>query len=328
MAWTFMRNAGIRPKLIVLVGGSIALFMFLFGAIAINRVSDTIRRQTIAEAQNVVRANALRMETFLVNHGQIAQTMLDSPAMIEWFAGRQSHDQPFLNDPDYQHVIGFFDNVVAGHDTMVAAFFGIDRSNEYFARIRDTQQSGRIDLENYVVQTRPWWKEALAADRLYVSSPTTDLASGNVIVTIQSTIYSGGALVGIGGIDILLNTIRDVVNDMRFQRTGSAFLIDDSGRVIVFSDTELPKGTTLSQLDSSEYGGQGFGALADVNFGDDHEAPTVEWSGREWLVLQAPIEADSPYVKWRLGLLIPEELIDKPVRTSALWASLVIVFII
>ncbi|MCK5378564.1 MAG: hypothetical protein KAJ78_04135, partial [Acidobacteria bacterium] len=68
MAWTFMRNAGIRQKLIVLVGGSIALFMFLFGAFAINRVSDTIRRRTIAEAENVVQANALRMETFLVNH--------------------------------------------------------------------------------------------------------------------------------------------------------------------------------------------------------------------------------------------------------------------
>jgi len=302
--------------------------MFLFGAIAINRVSGTIRRQTIAEAQNVVQANALRMETFLVNHGQITRTMLDSPAMIEWFAGRQAHDQPFLNDPDFKHVIGFFDNIVTSHDTVLAAFFGVDRSNEYFANIQEDLAHGRFERENYIIQTRPWWKEAVAADRLYVAPPTTDLASGTVSIVIQSTIYSGGTLVGVGGIDILLNTVRDVVNDMRFQKTGSAFLVDENGRVIVFSDTELPEGTTLAQLDSSEFGGQGFGALADVNFGDDQEAPTVEWSGREWLVLQAPIEAASPYVKWRLGLLIPEELIDKPVRTSALWASLVIIFII
>ena len=99
MAWTFMRNAGIRSKLIVLVGGSIALFMFLFGAFAINRVSDTIRRQTIAEAQNVVQANALRMETFLVNHGQITRTMLDSPAMTDWFADADRTISPFSTTP-------------------------------------------------------------------------------------------------------------------------------------------------------------------------------------------------------------------------------------
>jgi len=328
MAWTFMRNAGIRQKLIVLVGGSIALFMFFFGVFAINRVSDTIRQRTIAEAQNVVQANALRMETFLVNHGQITRTMLDSPAMTDWFAGRRAHDQPFLNDPAYHHVIGFFDNVVASHETVLAAFFGVDRSNEYFANIQDDVPHGRFELEDYVVQTRPWWKEAVAADRLYVSSATADLASGNVIVTVQSTIYSEGALVGVGGIDILLNTIRDVVNDMRFQKTGSAFLIDEKGRVIVFSDTELPENTTLAQLDSSEYGGQGFSTLLDNGVDDNDEMTTVEWSGREWLVLQAPIEADSPYVRWRLGLLIPEELIDGPVRTSTLWASVVIIFII
>lgn len=328
MNWNFIRNAGIRRKLIVLVGGSIALFMVLFGAVAINRVSDTIRRRTIAEAENVVQANALRMETFLANHGQITRTMLDSPAMIDWFKSRRSHDQTFLNDPNFSHVIGFFDNIVGNNETVLAAFFGVDRSNEYFANIQEDLPHGRFERDDYIVQTRPWWKEAIAADRLYVSSPTTDLASGNVAVTIQSTIYSEGTLVGVGGIDILLNTIRDVVNEMRFQKTGSAFLVDENGTVIAFSDTELAEGTTLAQLDSSELGGRGFATLLDNGIGDDDELPTVDWSGREWLVLQAPIQADSPFVRWRLALLIPENLIDGPVRTSTLWASLVIIFII
>ena len=328
MAWTLMQNAGIRRKLIVLVGGSIALFMFLFGAFAINRLSGTIRRQTIAEAENVVQANALRMETFLVNHGQITRTMLDSPAMIDWFKSRRSHDQAFLNDPEFSHVVGFFNNIVANHETVLAAFFGVGRSNEYFANIQEDIPHGRFERDDYIVQTRPWWKNAIAADRLYVSSPTTDLASGNVAVTIQSTIYSDGTLIGVGGIDILLNTIRDVVNEMRFQQTGSAFLVDEKGTVIVFSDTELPQGTTLAQLDSAELGGQGFAALLDNNIGDNGEPPTVKWSNKEWLVLQAPIESDSPFVRWRLALLIPESLIDGPVRTSTLWASVVIIFII
>ncbi len=325
-----MRKAGIRKKLIVLVGGSIALFMGLFGAVAIDRIAETIRRRTIAEAENVVQANALRMETFLVNHGQITRTMLDSPAMIDWFASRKSHDQPFLDDPNYRHVIGFFDNVVEHNPTVLAAFFGVHRSNEYFANIQEDLPQGRFELEGYDIHDRPWWKAAIAADRLYVTPPTTDLASGNVAVTIQSTIYRNGSLIGVGGIDILLNTIRDLVADMRYRRTGRAFLVDQNNNIVVFSGLDLPKDTTtsLAALDSPDFGGSGFTALLEKTEGGPLTTPTVHWDDQDWTVLLAPIEADVPFVRWKLGLLIPTELITAPVRRAAVLGSLVILFIV
>ena len=326
MNWTFVTNAGISRKLIILVGGAIALFMCIFGALTVNRVSENMRQRTLAEAENVVQANALRMETFLDNHGQITLTMLDSPAMIDWFAGRAEHDQPFLEETGFINAIGFFDNIVKGHETVLAAFFAVDRSNEYFANRQDDLPEGRFERENYVVQDRPWWKDATGVDRLYVASPTTDLASGNVAVTIQSTIYRGGSLVGVGGIDILLNTIRDVVKEMRFQNSGSAFLIDDKDQVITFSDLDLPKDTPLANLDSAEYGGEGFADLMEQATAGENRLQKVRWDGQELLVLQAPVRADEPFVDWTLGLLIPEELIEAPVRRSMLWTAVAVLF--
>ena len=50
MGWKFIRQAGIPRKLIILVGGSIAVFMIVFGSFAVSRVADVIRERTLAEA--------------------------------------------------------------------------------------------------------------------------------------------------------------------------------------------------------------------------------------------------------------------------------------
>ncbi len=328
MDWHFIRQAGIRRKLIVFVGGSIAAFLIIFGVFAVNRVADVIRERTLAEAENVVQVNALEMKRFLVSHAQITKTMLESPWMIDWFASRQSHDQPFLNDPSYRNVIGFFDNIVASNETVLAAFFGVDRSNEYFANRQETMPQGRFEREGYVVQQRPWWIKSMAADRLFVASPTVDLASGNVAVTIQSTVYRDGRLIGIGGIDILLNTIRDVVKEMKFHSQGGAFLVDREGVIITFSELELEQGAKLSDLDSEELGRRGFAALEIGGTDSTGRLQKVEWNNKSWVVLHAPISADSPYVDWTLGLLIPEDLMEGPVRNARLWASAAILFIL
>lgn len=328
MDWQFIKKAGIRRKLIIYVGGSIAVFMVLFGAFAVSRVAGVIRERTLAEAENVVQANALEMKSFLVSHGQISKTMLENPWMLDWFADRRSHDQPFLSDPEYDNVIGYFDNIVGETDTVLAAFFGVDQSNEYFCNRQEEMPQGRLELENYDIHQRPWWINSLAKNQLYVASPTTDLAAGTVAVTIQSVVYHNGRLIGVGGIDILINTIRDIVKEMRYHREGSAFLVDQDGVVIAFSDLEMPEGAVLADLDAPDMGGRGFADLDLLNPLGSGEMQRVEWNNETFFMLHAPIQASSPQLDWRLGLLVPEDLMEGPVRSARMWASMAILFIL
>lgn len=328
MTLHFIKQAGIRRKLIIFVGGSIAVFMILFGSFAVSRVAEVIRERTLAEAENVVQVNALEMKSFLVSHGQISKTMLESPWMINWFSNRQFREQPYLDDPAYSDVSSFFDNIVSSNETVLAAFFGVNRSNEYFANRQEDMPEGRFNREGYIVHERPWWISASAVDRLYVASPTTDLASGNVNVTIQSTVYRDGALIGIGGIDILLNTIRDLVTEMRFHDTGSAFLFDKDGEIIAFSDLELPEGTTLSDLDSSQWEGEGFSDLKITHTSQSDDLQRVDWQGQEWVVLHTQVQGEIPYVDWTLAFLIPEDLMEGPVRSAKIWVSSAILLIL
>jgi len=323
-----LENTRIGRKLIVLVGGSIAVFLFILGALAVTNFAGLIRGQTLAEAQGVVQEGAVHMGSFLARHGQISETMLHNPGLVEWMAGRSSRDQDYANDPEFLHVVGFFDNIVAGSDTVIAAFFGVDRSGEYFGDRQESRPFGRYDPDDYIMHKRPWWTEAVALDRLYVASTTQDTRTKDVIVTIQSAVRQNGRLVGVGGVDLLINTLRDEVIELRHGDDGHAFLVDSVGELIAFSDLELPDGFMLTDVEELESDASGFADLLEELKRGDGDPPKVHFRGVDWLILSAPVQLSSPQVNWTLGMLVPETAILEPMRWPILGGSFAILLTI
>ncbi len=319
-----LENARIGRKLVVLVGGSISGFLLVLCSFTVTMFAELIRGQTLAEAQRVVEEGAAHMRTFMARHGEIARTMLDHPGLVQWMADRQSRDQDFVDDPEFRHLVGFFNNIVAAYDTVSDAFFGVDRSGEYFAGYSETVPQGRYIDEEYIIHERPWWKEALAKDRLYAASPSTDIGSGDVNVTIQTTVHLGGRLIGVGGVDILINSLRDEVSELHHGDEGHAFLLDRAGRLIAFGDLSLGDDVMLADLEEWEPGAAGFVDLAEQLGRDDAEPPTVQWRDADWYVLSESMQSGSPEFDWTLGLLVPTRAIRQPVRRAILWAILAI----
>jgi methyl-accepting chemotaxis protein len=318
------RRIGIGRKLIIYVGGTVAILLSLLGAVAVVTYANLVRTGTQAEAQAAVDAGAHRILVFFSRYGSIVPTMFASDTLLGWFASRESEDQPFLNDPAYPYVVGYFDAVVAAHDAVKNAFFGVNRSNEYFANHQPELPNGRLEIEGYNIHERPWWKSAVEQDRLYVTTPQVDLATGDVAVVIQTTVHRDGALLGVGGIDILINTVREEISSLNYGGQGHAFLVDRDGTVIGFADLEVDEGMVLADLDKTSLGGHGFAALQTHIRDRAHDPVSVTWQDREWRVLYAPVRAESPSMDWTLGLLIPKETITGPVRRATLGASGVI----
>ncbi len=316
-------NVNIGRKLIVAIGGSVGLVLGIFGIIAVSQYADLVSERTRNEAKTTVATDALRIQAFLVEHGRVVITMLANDDLIGWFQSRDSKEESFLDDPAYSGVVGFFDNIVNAHESIKNAFFGVDQSNEYFANHQPELPQGRLEIEGYIIHQRPWWKNTLAQDRLYAGSPSIDISNGDIALVIQTTVYRNGSLVGIGGVDILINTVRDIVNQLSYRGEGHAFLIDNEGVIITFADLEITGDTLkLEDLDAKDGDGAGFAKLQRIIKKGDKELPTVLWRGHEWRVAYAPVQADLPYVEWTLGLLVPEELISGPVRKSILGAGL------
>ncbi len=322
-------NLNIQQKLIIFVGGAIALALAVLGSIVVARNADMTRENTFSEAQQVVEMKAREIEQFFTERGRVVDAFLLNPALRDFFTRYQQHRAPVLNDADYLQVIDYFDALVANDPSIKAVFFADDDTQDYLSNRIPEMPRGRVEEAGYLIKNRPWWHEAVAEDRLYLASPTIDHLTKETAVVIQTTVYlQNGRFLGVGGMDVLLTTVAGLVEQVRYRGTGSAFLVDQKGEIIYFTGTDIDIEAKLEDLDSLVPGTTGFSELSDRVLAGDRSRSRITWQDKDVSVLMAPIESESPYINWTLGLLLPNEVISSPVRKITLVTVLSVLFTI
>ena len=313
----------IQQKLIIFVGGAIALALAVLGSIVVVRNAEMTRQKTYSEAQQVVEVKAREIEQFFAERGRVVEAFLLDPALRDYFTRYKQHRAPVLDDADYNQIIDYFDALVANDPSIKAVFFADDDTQDYFSNRVPEMPQGRVEEEGYLVKNRPWWHEAVAEDRLYLASPTVDLLTRETAVVIQTTVYlQNGTFLGVGGMDVLLTTVAGLVEQVRYKGSGSAFLADQYGEIIYLTGADIEIETKLEDLDTVVPDTAGFSELSDRVLAGDRRRSRVTWQGEDVSVLMAPIQSDSPYIDWTLGLLVPDDVITTPVRRSTLVTAL------
>ena len=181
----FMR-LNIHQKLIIFVGGAIALALAILGIIAVVRNADVTRQKTYSEAQQVVEVKAREIQQFFAARARVVETFLLDPALRGYFTRYTRHRAPVLNDADFKAIIDYFDALVAHDPSIKAVFFADEDTQDYFSNRIPEMPQGRVEEEGYLVKNRPWWHEAVKEDRLYIASPTVDHLTHEVAVVIQT----------------------------------------------------------------------------------------------------------------------------------------------
>lgn len=88
--------------------------------------------------------------------------------------------------------------------------------------------------ENYDPTTREWYTGAVdAKGKVYWSTPYTNTASAEQIITASKAVYQGGQLVGVLSFDMLLNNINNMINELNIGNTGYFFIADKNGSIFM-----------------------------------------------------------------------------------------------
>jgi len=329
MTTRLFSGGSIQRQLIVLVGGSVTVLLAVLGYIALGQIAELIEGRAYSEAQHQIDASAQRIEQFFVERARIPETVIHDPGVISVFERYDTYRGPIAGNRDLDRVIDYFDALVESDPTVLAVFFADADSEDYFSNRTDEIPSGRVEAEGYRITSRPWWREALEQDRLYVTSPQVDAMTGDVAVVTQSTVrLDDGRLLGVVGVDILINTVGDLVRSVRVQDEGSAFLVDGTGEIIYFAGVDSEIDARLADLDDPDSDTRGFTQLVDALMAGDGGIRTVRWRGERRLVFHAPIRSDRPQLDWSLGIMVPESLIRAPVRRNITLAIASIVAVI
>ncbi|MBN2103159.1 methyl-accepting chemotaxis protein [bacterium] len=313
----------IQKKLLIPYLGSILLLFSLFSLITFMTIRDLVRDAVTGEAQRLLEWDASEIRGFLVERGRIPLTLFKDPFILDWFSHYNRFRAPIQNDPGYYRFTALCRELLASDSTLNSVYFATDNTEEYF------DEEGRYEQDGYFVKDRPWWHKAVRINRLYCELGGYDYEDSTMAASLQMPVYmQSGRFLGIGGIDIEIKTIGELVAELKYHGQGQAFMINESGDVFVFPGyhPDLYYMRPLRRLDDV-FSAQGFRELArEMMQYQKNTFKFVHWNGTHYIVFFHTIQSNQPYFRWQLAFMVPEKLVNEPVRQRT-WAIMQWIFL-
>ncbi|WBA17720.1 methyl-accepting chemotaxis protein [Salinivibrio kushneri] len=150
---------------------------------------------------------------------------------------------------------------------------------------------------NYDPRTRPWYKQANAANELIITPPYVDANGAGMVISFAKSFNQ--RFEGVIAADLSVDAIVQEVLNVRLPNQGFAFLVDENNNVVAYRDTALST-KALTEVDDELtpafiQQARNSDALATITFdGDD----------REKLLAVTPVEG----ADWSLGVVQDKKL--------------------
>ncbi len=118
----------LQVRLLVAVIGLTAIFFLILGWISVNRISELTRETVHTKALDLLALRGQEIESFFREHGRVADTMLRTPSLREFFVGYDTPRQALEGDIKYERLETLFHSVVDSNDKITSAFFATENN--------------------------------------------------------------------------------------------------------------------------------------------------------------------------------------------------------
>jgi adenylate cyclase len=176
----------------------------------------------------------------------------------------------------------------------------------------------------YDPRQRPWYRTALAANRVAISNAYVFTGTNRPGITLSRQIRTNsGALLGVFGADLSTDTLSGFLDQSRIGSHGVVFILDPDGRLIGYPD---PEKTIVREHDRLEIVFADAvadplvaGAVRHYAGGPSHFQAALDGTGEQYLVSFTPVQGVLGDA-WTVGVIADPDEFVAPLR----YASLVI----
>ena len=331
-----LNNLSLRKKILLLIGGTITVLLIIASTFFVRHIANLSRENIENEAQSYLQTEQLSMQSHFVMYGKMVSTFVNNPHLINFFENWDTRDQALESAPGYNEVNQDFVRLSSNDENILSAFFASATTGEYF---KENERTSHYNGQPYYAYKRGWWQEAMQVNKLYVGPISVDLTTGVASAVVQQPVYNAQLkLIGMGGVDLQLNKINDMVENIRFNGQGYGFLLDGNQKVVHFSKAT---GHKLSITDEGANGKEGLDALEQqfTNTAGFKELNTqmrnnlegsqmVAFKGEQFYVVYHRLQLEQPYIDWYVGLLIPTTMIEEPVNAAVTATTTAVIIIL
>lgn len=284
-------NLKFRHKILLSACGIVVLAFALF-----TLYNDYLQR-------NIIRQN---IESSVQQAGDLTASSVQN-----WMSGRililENLAQDIAQQGAGENLVGLIEQPSYTSNFL---FTYLGHATGVFTQRPDTQMP-----DGYDPRQRPWYNAATSAGHTVITAPYQG-AVGGLMVTIASPVKSraDGALLGVVGGDLTLDTLVKIINSVDFGGIGHAFLADRNGQVIVSPD----KDQLMKNLKD---------IYPDAALKVEPGMQDVTLNGQDRIISFAPVEG-LPSAQWYIGLSIDKDKAYAALsqfRTSAIIAMLIAV---
>ena len=197
-----------------------------------------------------------------------------------------------------------------------------DKSSFELLALLDTHgmQTARSEGDIGNRSDREWFKKFIAGQKYVVSSVYYSASTLNLIVTLVQGVYRSGDLKGIFMADMKVESIENMIRSLHDNQGTNAYLIDQSGNIIVHpgasSSDGLPNVSNGSLAKARKESGIMFLSMEPLpmDSGLRRELASAMWKepgsseftdagGTQWICTYQPVELPDPAEHWTLVLV-------------------------
>ncbi len=224
-----------------------------------------------------------KIEQMSARYGaEIGKMIADKKGMLEAMA--DALNQMTLSQTELERLFAEMKN----SNAEIVNFF-IGKENGQYA-----DAVGWVPPAGYNIVEKDWYRLSIGQAEPVVSQPYISTVSGQSIITISKEMKKNGQRVGMVGVDISLEQLQKMVQAIRIEQTGRAFVLDASGKYLVHATYTVED--NIKSVENGKYSQLAAKALsktpltfeADVD-GQATVYATYPIEGTEWnLVMRTP----------------------------------------
>lgn len=252
---TVKNKKGIQSQIQTKISAGIIVVMALITVLVVIVVYNLLINANNTELQRDSEAVALQVEKYFAPFESMAEQLALDREVKELLsttaAGERMTENP-LYDSVLEKMVG-----VAGLDTEnIQGVFVADIDSN-----ASITSGGTISGADYDVTTRAWYEctktGTTILTKFYVSAST-----GKTILSAATPVYdAGGKIIGVVGIDVVIETIVDMMEDYTIGEEGYAMLMASDGTFVYHPNSELID-TLIQDMNITDNVGQAINSQA------------------------------------------------------------------
>ena len=220
------RFNSIGTKVSLIMISTLLISIAVVGFINYNNSYNALKAELVSTCTQSADIVNFSIDNYLNGMGRQTKSVSYSDTILE------VHENP--DDEDYVNkLLDELSNVSESNPDVLSLYLGTNDKRMIIYPLADLG-------DDYDPTSRTWYKGALdKSGEINWSEPYTDAVTGNMIITVSTTVEDKGEVIGVVGMDIDIQDLSTYMASTKIGADGYVVVIDKTGIAIVHPDSEI-----------------------------------------------------------------------------------------